>query len=116
MRDGKGGQGVLGCKFECLFSTSMCPKQYEMLCREKEEINFSVEEIFNAVEKEHPLVGRKTVPLRGDGVLHTHNVQGPSKGGEGKICLQEREEDSLGKASSRHLPKAVPKFHNLLYF
>ena len=46
--------------------------QYEMLCREKEEINFSVEEIFNAVEKEHPLVGRKTVPLRGDGVLHTH--------------------------------------------
>ena len=50
----------------------MCPKQYEMLCREKKEINFSVEEIFNAVEKEYPLVGRKPVPLRGDGVLDTH--------------------------------------------
>ena len=72
MHDGKGRQGVLECKFECLFSTSMCPKRFDMLCGEKKEINFSAEEIFNAMEREDPLVGRKPVPLKGDGMLHTY--------------------------------------------
>ena len=88
-----------------------------MLCGEKKEINFSAEEIFNAMEREDPLVGRKPVPLKGDGMLHTYWMsKGSSKGGEDKVYLQEREEESLGKASSRHFPKAVPKFHYLLYF